>query len=269
VERPPTWHERTIRQLRAILEKDPAVIICAIVGSGARSAWDTWSDLDVVIAVETEAFSRFFPTLDWLAPLGPMYAFEQHHAEPRAVSRICFDDLRRLDLIITTGDELARPEDWSALLAGGVRPLFSRDAAITRVLETPSEPPPPTPMADAFANLANGFWFKAVIAVQRVVRGDLLVALHLSLELVQECCVLAMMLRDRDTGTTQHRGGVGNDLVAELESTRQPYSATGILESIEQCAVLFDRLAHRWTADYEDRRGPLLTGIDSAKLGSP
>ena len=47
---------------------------------------------------------------------------------------------------------------------------------------------------DAFEALTNGFWFKAIVAVQKVVRGDLLVALHLSLELAQECCVLAMML---------------------------------------------------------------------------
>jgi hypothetical protein len=113
----------------------------------------------------------------------------------------------------------------------------------------------------------NGFWFKGIVAVQKVVRDDLLVALHLSLGMIQDCCVLAMMLRDRETGTTRHRGGTGNDMVAELEATRQPHTAAGILASIEQTAIHFDRLAARWSIEYRVSRYPLIAWIEVARQG--
>jgi hypothetical protein len=263
------WQEITIRALHDLLVRDPGVEALAVVGSGARSETDAWSDLDVLIVVRQEAFGRFFPELAWLEPLGGVYAFEQHRQETRAVSRVCFDDLRRLDAIVTIGEALSRSGDWSGLLAGGVRVVFSRVAEIDRVLGGSYEPPRPEVSDAAFEALARGFWFKAVVAVQKVVRGDLLVALHLSVELVQECCVLAMMLRDRETGRTKHQGGVGDELVAELGETRQPYAAAGILDSIEQSAIAFDRLAGRWVAGYREKREPLLGWVEAARVRPP
>jgi hypothetical protein len=260
------WQETTIGELRDVLVHDPEVEALAVVGSGAGAQLDAWSDLDVLIVVRPEAFARYFPELDWLAALGKSYAFEQHREETRAVSRVCFEDLRRLDVIVTTGEALLRSGDWSGLLAGGARVVFSRVPEIDRVLGGSYEPPRPVVSDDAFEALANGFWFKAVVAVQKVVRGDLLVALHLSLELAQECCVLAMMLRDRETGRTKHRDGVGDELVAELEGTVGAFTAAGILESVERSAVVFDRLAGRWEAGYRERRGPLMGWIEAERV---
>jgi hypothetical protein len=259
------WQETTTRALHDLLGGDPEVEALAVVGSGGRSETDAWSDLDVLIVVGQAALARYFPGLDWLAPLGQIYAFEQHKEETRAVSRVCFDDLRRLDAIVTTGDALLRSGGWSGLLAGGARVVFSRVPEFDRVCGEAFVPPSPSVAGGAFEALANGFWFKAVVAVQKVVRGDVLVALHLSLELVQECCVLAMMLRDRETGTTKHRDGVGDDLVAELARTRQPYAAAGILDSIEQSAEAFDRLAGRWVGEYREKRRPLLGWVANAR----
>jgi len=263
------WHDATIRHLHDLLLPDSAVETLAVVGSGARSRLDAWSDLDVLLVVRSDVVQRYASALDWLAPLGRIYASEWHHDETRVTWRVCFDDLRRLDVIVTTADAFARPDAWSGLLADGCRVLFSRAPSVETLLAGTHVPVLPRVSDETFEALANGFWFKGTVAVQKVVRGDLLVALHLSLEMIQDCCVLTMMLRDRKAGATRHRGGVGNDLVAELEATRQPYTAVGTLDSIEQSAVAFDRLAGRWSASWREKRGPLLAWVAAARSAPP
>jgi hypothetical protein len=259
------WHESLIGQLRDLVSGDAAVAALAVVGSGARDRLDAWSDLDALLVVERLAFDRFFPALAWLEPLGGVYAFEQHRGEFSAVTRICFEDLRRLDLIVTTAAALARHGEWPRVpFAGGSRVVFSRSTAVDATLARPLAPPPPQISDQEIADLANGFWFKGVVAVQEAVRGDLLVALHLSLELIQDCCVLAMLLRDRATGTTRH-GNSGGQAVAELEPTRNPHTAAGILDTIEQCGLAFDRLAGQWSAAMTERRRPLLAWVAAAR----
>lgn len=107
--------------------------------------------------------------------------------------------------------------------------------------------------------MMNRFWFKAVIASYKVVRQDFLIALHLALDLVRDCCVLGMQLRDRAEQTDHHRkGGLGNQIVDQLKATQQPYTPAGILNIIEQSAVQFDELASQWSDAYQPHRHPLL-----------
>lgn len=262
------WQEALIREIGELLRGDAAVEALAVLGSGAQGAVDSWSDVDFLAVVQAEAFGRFFPDLEWLERLGPIYAFEQHPGAFSSVSRVCFGDMRRVDAIVTTVAALERYEDWPGLpFASGSRLVFSHNPAITRILGQSFTVQPPRVDEAAFAALANGFWFKAVIAVQKVVRGDRLVAFHLSLELIQEVSVLAMLLRDRELGTNVHRGGVGDEAVAEIETAaRLGGDSAGILDSIEQSAVLFDRLGRRWSAGYEERREPLIGWIAAAQI---
>ena len=96
----------------------------------------------------------------------------------------------------------------------------------------------------------------------KVVRDDRLIALHLALDLVRDCCVLGMMLRDRLEGTHIHReGGIGNTVVADLQNTHADYTRNGILDIIEQSAVQFDRLASEWSEAYAHKRAPLIEWI--------
>jgi hypothetical protein len=107
--------------------------------------------------------------------------------------------------------------------------------------------------------MVNDFWFKAMLAGYKVIRNDLLIALHLALDLVRDCCVVGMMIRDRGEGTNIYReGGVGNSVVADLESACSTFAATGILDIIEQSGVQFDQLAAHWFDTYRERRYPLM-----------
>jgi predicted nucleotidyltransferase len=264
--RPATWHAATIEQLADMCRADADVEALALLGSAAQGRADVWSDLDLLLVVRDGALERFFPPRTWLAPLGPIYASELHPGEFTPVARLCFEDLRRIDLIVTTVSALQRHAEWpSRPFAGGNRVLFSRNPGVDAVLGLDLEIPAPHVSYDAFEDLANGFWFKGIVAVQKVVRGDRLVAFHLSLELIQEVAVLAMLLRDRETGTNQHRGGIGDDEVLALEPTRQPHTPAGILASIAASAVAFDRLAAWWSAEYQPRRGPLLEWVQAAQ----
>lgn len=61
----------------------------------------------------------------------------------------------------------------------------------------------------------NDIRFLAAIATTKLGRGDRLIGLHLTLELWKRCLEQAMLLRDRDTGTTIHRHGTGRDQLAD------------------------------------------------------
>ena len=56
---------------------------------------------------------------------------------------------------------------------------------------------------------------------------------------------------------------MGNNLVAQLPTFPEAYSATAILEVIAQTAVLFDDLAGQWSEAYEGRKRPLLAWIQA------
>ena len=103
-------------------------------------------------------------------------------------------------------------------------------------------------------------------AVYKVVRNDMLVALHLAQDLIRDCCVLGMMLRDRATGTNIHKGGgSSNELIPQLDATRKPFTSMGILDSINESNKLFERLAGEWSRGYREHRQPLLDWIEKAR----
>jgi predicted nucleotidyltransferase len=266
---PREWHQQLLQSLAESLQEDEDIVALGIRGSLLRpEQLDIWSDVDVVLVVRDSALDRFFPALDWLAPLGQIYAYEQFAQDDRWTTRICFEDFRRLDVAITTETELIEADRHSQVLfPGSIRLLFSRSQAATHTLARERlHPIPSRPSPESFQQMSNGFWFKAVVAVTKVARSDLLIALHLTLELLQECCVLGMMLRDRATGTKHHRtGGTGNEIIRELPTVEQPYTALNILDTIEKSGVAFDQFAGEWTDNYAPRHHLLSDYVEWAR----
>jgi hypothetical protein len=263
-----SWQSTLIRNLLALLKPDEDVRAVILSGSCARSEQDVWSDVDVLIVVDEHAVNRFFPATVWLKPLGEVYTYDQNSSGLTYTTRACFKDFRRLDVVFTTEAALEQIDSWGSFsFWEGTRTLFSRSPVVDEVFSrTFKRLAPPLISPEQFQEMANHFWFKAVLAVTKVVRGDLLIALHLSLDLARDCCVLGMLLRDRAEGTNYHRrGGIGNDFVEQLRVTENSYDATGILDSIEQSGIAFDGLASQWSGDYEDNRQPLLAAINRAR----
>ncbi|MDP9381202.1 MAG: aminoglycoside 6-adenylyltransferase [Chloroflexota bacterium] len=252
------------------MESDADVLGLILVGSAAQAAGrlDEWSDLDIILVVRDAAFSRYYPSTYWLKGIGELWAWEQPQGG-RATTLARFADLRRLDVVAVPESALGEIEEWGAhLLAAGFRVLFSRSAQLDALLTREFHPPPVrTASAGEWERTASRYWFACGLAVYKVVRGDLLVALHLTLELEQECLVLAMMLRDRTTGTTQHRDSVVYREVLEcLPSVHDPGDPASILDRVEGCSLLFDELSVQWCGPgYDAHRGPLLEYIQRAR----
>jgi len=264
------WQERTLQETAAFFEADEAVRAVLVAGSLAREhgVLDAWSDVDLVVVLADGMMGRFFPGTAWLSALGDVYGLDQSAASWGGVTRVCFADSRRFDLIFIAESAFPAADTWASTpLWAGARALLSRSAAADAALAQAVSPPAFRPVsADQFERMVERFRFKGMLAVSKVVRTDLLIALHLALDLVRDCCVLGMMLRDRASGTAYHRaGGSGNLLVPRLEVTQQPYTALGILDSIAQSIIIFDDLARQWDPAYQDRQQPLLAWIDDAR----
>jgi len=257
------WHEEAITEVTEILLQDRNVKGLLLIGSCSRSdvQFDLWSDIDIAIIVDDAALARFYPATDWVRDFGTPYAFSQNEADDYHVLRVWFSDSRHFDFVIVTEHSLERADVWNSNpLRYGGKLLFSRSPALDRVLSKEF----PLPVHRSFSNeqfsrLANDFWFKGMLAVTKAARNELLIALHLSLDMIRDCLLLGMALRDREIGTNHHRdGSEGNHFVAELEQTMQPYTIEGVLASIEQSAIAFDSLALRWDDSYIAQRRPLL-----------
>jgi hypothetical protein len=261
------WQIQTIEYLQTLLASSKNILALALFGSAMKDNYqfDIWSDLDCLLVVSDNAFSQYYPAIDWLNNLGELHAYQQSANIFHTTTRACFTDFRRLDFVITTQSQLDRLSEWPSIpFYQGVRLLFSRSAQATHLLAQTWPAPKPTYLLQTeFDEMANHFWYKAMLAAYKTIRNDQLIALHLALDLVRDCCVIGMMLRDRAEGTNIHRyGGVGNDLVAELESVGSSYSATGILNIIEKSAVQFDQLAAQWSDTYREKRQPLIEWLE-------
>ncbi len=261
-------HDRLSHDLQRLLEPDPGVLALTLFGSATRPDRDAWSDLDALIVLTDDALARYHPSLAWLAPLGAVFAHDHSTGVYSATTRVCFDDFRRLDVVFTPETSLARLDAWPSIpFWAGCTVLFSRLPQITEMLTRRFAPPEVRPLsAEQMDAMVEQFWFKSALTVVKVVRGDLLIALHLALDLVRDCCVLKMLLRDRAEGTNHHRhGGIGNPFVLALDTMRTPYTAHGILDGVAHSAFLFDTLAAEFMAGYVPRRGPLLAALTSAR----
>jgi hypothetical protein len=260
------WQEATVRDLVALLKPQETVRALILKGSYANPAIqpDTWSDIDVTLVVANDMLATFFPTLAWLEPLGDLYTFDQSAHAHGGTTRACFTDFRRIDCtFVEEAYFLEQPIHSTA-----TKLLFSRSPVVNENLTRITVGPPVTPQITAtdFERMSNQFWFKGMLITSKVMRNDLLIATHLALELIQDLCVLAMMLRDRTYGTSHHReGGMGNDFVAQLNLTRHPYTAQGILETVKDCSIQFEALAQQWIPDYQEHRYPLLAWIAHAQ----
>lgn len=245
------------------------VMSMAIFGSVLRPQdLDDWSDIDVLIVVRDNALQRFFPSTAWLEPVGRIFAREHFSGDTASTTRVCFEDLRRLDLTIATESSALRIATWPQVaFADGLHVLFSRSAEVSACLAGPFKKSGHTlPSTEQVETLIDAFWFRALVAVAKVARDDLVIALHLTLSLYQDCCVLTMMLRDRDTGTNQHRtGGMANDVVATFADTERPPTPLGILDLIEATGRILDRLAASWSDGCQPGLPILQPAIDLAR----
>ena len=230
---------------------------------------DDWSDVDILVVVKDGKLDDFFPTVAWITSFGRLYTYSQSADDFKCTTRACFENFNRIDFIITTAGKLAEIDKWSSIpFSAGAKVMFSGSEIIDEIAnQTYPKQEISLPTQEQFLELVREFRSKSVLAVYKVVRNDLLIALHLAHDLVRDCSVLGMMLRDRETGTNIHKqGGIGNPVVAQLEVTQKPFTAIGILDSIKASHEVFEKLACEWSNSYQENRQLLLDWIEKAKI---
>jgi predicted nucleotidyltransferase len=264
------WQENMLDDLNSYFEADKDVLGLLLFGSFSRpeSHHDYWSDIDVLVIVTDNSLKRFFPTTEWVNNFGKLYTYSQSADEFQCTTRACFENLNRIDFVITTDRNVAEVTTWSSVpFYSGVKVLFSRSEVVDEIAAQKHDQQRfPTPSDEQFLKMVRDFRFKSMLAVYKVVRSDLLIGLHLAQDLIRDCCVLGMMLRDRAMRTNVHEhGGASNQLVAQLDVTRKPFTSLGILDSIKESNEVFEKLAYEWSGTYQENRQPLLDWIEQAK----
>ena len=106
-----SWQDDLVNEMTVTLHVDPDVVALALFGSQTQSFRDDFSDVDLLIVVRENTIDRFHPSVEWLRPFGEVYACDRSAGEWTRVARVCFRDLRRLDLAVTTEAALARVSD--------------------------------------------------------------------------------------------------------------------------------------------------------------
>ena len=113
----------------------------------------------------------------------------------------------------------------------------------------------------------NDLRFLAALAVTKLGRGDRLIGTHLVLEILQACLVQAMLLRDRDEGTTVHRvGGARDSLAMAVGRILQlPLSVTPRPNIVERAVEMYGQwrgeLEAGYQADWQGVNALLVRGL--------
>lgn len=265
------WHETMLDKVISHFEPNKNVAGLLLFGSYSKTEaqYDDWSDIDILLVVQNDKLEKFFPTIEWVDTFGKLYTYTQSSDEFICTTRTCFENFSRIDFVITTEEKLTKLDQWSSVpFSTGAKIVFSRSKIVDEVARQNIQPREFSPATeDQFSGLVRDFRFKSMLAVYKVVRHDLLIALHLSQDLIRDCCVLGMLLRDRAMGTNIHKhGGTGNQLVAQLGTTQKPFTSIGILDSIQASHEIFEKLACEWSPTYQENRHLLLEWIEKAKL---
>ena len=264
------WQGSMLDDLTSHFESDEDVLGLFLFGSFSKpeSRPDDWSDLDLLVVVKDNRLSKFFPTTEWINHFGKLYTYSQSADEFKCTTRACFENFNRIDFVITTEGKLTKISEWSSIpFYSGVKVIFSRSKVVDEIAtQKYSQPELPSVTQEQFLEMVRNFRFKSMLAVYKVVRNDLLIALHLSQDLIRDCSVLGMMLRDRATRTNIHKdGGIGNQFVAQLEVAQKPFTPVGILDSIIESNKVFEKLAREWSSSFEKNIQPMLDWIEQVK----
>lgn len=265
------WQYNAVEDIGELLgsyDEVQAVILKGSVGS-ENASLDRWSDIDLVVVVMDEHIDKFFPNTDWILPMGKIFAIEQYPGDFTMTSRICLDGYRRFDCIFIKYSDFEKLSKWNFNPIGReYKILFSKIKNINTILDCSiKEESFKEPEYEVFKNMANNFWFKGVVAIAKISRGDYLISSHLALEMAQDCIVLQMMLRDREKGTNIHRFGWKEnvEILSNIKDLGEFQPPKDIIKIIESSSIIFDKLAKLYSTKYVERYSEFKQWLDDLK----
>jgi hypothetical protein len=265
-----SWHTRAIEQLSQLFDKEPDARAFVLSGSLAAEEIhvDVWSDVDAMVILAECALGRYFLSTAWLHPFGQLVGVERHESRAAKTLRVCLEGFQRFDLTFISESALRSPSLWDRNpFHPSYAVVWSRLVDLETLIASLPAPSEYQDIArEEIERKVNEFWFKAAQAIVKVVRKDMLIGLHLALDLVRDSLVLQMMRRDREKRTVVHRiGGWGNELATRFAWGGQEGTGVEVLSLIGVSCEVFDELASELLPDYEQRGALLYPSIDHAK----
>lgn len=266
------WQEEALPKLVNILKEKEEVECIILKGSYAddQITIDKWSDIDLLIFVDDNNIKDLFNNKELLSSFGNVFALVQVESPTSMVLRICFDTLVRFDLIFMKTSYLKNAHDLEAgLFDRKHKVLYSKVESINQIILNAPKSSPFSPCSpEEFNNIADKFWLLAVIAINKLVRGDYLIASHLALEMTQDCIVLQMISRDKEKGTNVHRTGEFEfvEILDKIKGIMKEDQAIKIIEIIKESCKTYDELATRYSKAYKSRYATFETWISDVYI---
>ncbi|MBP9703033.1 aminoglycoside 6-adenylyltransferase [Candidatus Woesebacteria bacterium] len=254
-----TWHDSTLQHISSILKANNDVIALYVFGSFTEDALeiDQWSDLDLLIIVQDDAIKNFYPMFDWLSSLGKILAYEQSNNKYQYVSKILFEENKKIDVLIVKESNVTN----QIFHDKNLRLIFSKSTKMKTNINNQANSKINLYLYN-LDELSNSFWYLAYTALAKTYRNDLIIGLHLTLDLYKKYLELLMWFRDKELKTNIHRiGGLYNDKVTKLHFKNSISSRVELIEMIKNVSIEFDLLAKQWDTNYISKIEVFKTGF--------
>lgn len=237
----PAEHATLLKAVVGRAQADPQVVAVLAAGSLASGSADVFSDLDLVVVCEPQAWPAVLETRsEFAAASGPLLAAftGEHVGEPRLLICLYGPPLVHVDLKFVLADDLAHRVDDPVV-------VWTRDAAIADVLAA-GVAAYPRPVGQW---LEDRFWVWVHYAATKLGRGELFEALDF-LAFLRGRVFGPLIL---DAAGAQPNGvrrleQVAPEWVAPLAATVATYDAASIARSLDASVDLYLALRASGTA---------------------
>ena len=250
--------------------RDVRVYLALIIGSQARSDHpaDEFSDLDVIIAVDDSRY--FMESNEWLEAIGTYYiTFNERTVNGDDEKRVLFEEALDVDFVILSRERLeyAVKNNELEILKRGYRVLIDKIGIGAEALPLADDKPVPVILSERdYTNIVNDFWYHAVWAKKKLLRGELWMAkscidnyMKGLLFKIVECHAHAINGPDYDTwhGGRFFDEWAGDWIVERLSSCYSYYETGDAERALSSTMDLFrdvavetaDRMEYRYPAE--------------------
>jgi predicted nucleotidyltransferase len=231
----PEPHARFLERARAVLADDSRIVGVAAGGSYVTGSVDEFSDLDLVIAVEADAYEAVLAERPAIAArIAPLVAAftGEHVFEPRLLICLYGPPLLHVDLkFVRVGDLADRVEDPAV--------LWERDGRMTAALANGVASLP----AVELQWVEDRFWTWVHYIAGKVGRGELLEAVD-ALAFVRGLALGPLALRTRGARPTGVRRieRAAPELTGRLAATLAAYDARSCTAALHAAVALYRTL---------------------------
>ena len=196
-----------------------------------------------------------------MSSIGKIFAYEQSNNKYQHVSKIIFEDNKKIDVLIVKESNVTDQtfQDKNLLL------IYSKSSKTNININNRGSSKINLDLYD-LDKLSNSFWYLAYTALAKTYRNDLIIGLHLTFDLYKKYLELLMWFRDKELKTHIHRiGGLHNDKITKLHFNNSISSNKELIEMIKNVCVEFELLAKQWDPNYISKIDVFKSGFLNSK----